>query len=102
VTERVEYFHDPKAPRPDSSVPSPFAVVRDEAGQVLLSRRLNSGDREIPGGKVEGGESVVDAVNREVEEETGVLITVIGVSGIYTDPGCVIAYPTGGLDACPQ
>lgn len=92
---RLEYFHDPSAPPPNVLVPAAFAVVRDDTGRVLLCRRADTGNWEIPGGSVGIGESALDAVRREVEEETGVLIVVTGVSGIYTDPGYVIAYPTG-------
>jgi mutator protein MutT len=95
VGTRVEYFHDPSAPRPTVLVPVAFAVVRDDRGRVLLCRRADTGNWEIPGGSVEAGESALDAVQREVEEETGVLIAVTGASGIYTDPEYVIAYPTG-------
>lgn len=41
------------------------------------------------------GESAVDAVVRGVTEETGVRIKVTGLSGVYTDPGHVMVYPTG-------
>lgn len=92
---RVEYFHDPSAPPPNVLVPAAFAVVRDDTGRILLCRRADTGNWEIPGGSVEVGESALEAVRREVEEETGVLIVVNGVSGIYTDPGYVIAYSTG-------
>jgi 8-oxo-dGTP pyrophosphatase MutT (NUDIX family) len=78
-----------------NSPSSLFAVVRDDTGRILLCRRADTGDWEIPGGSVEVGESALDAVRREVEEETGVLIVVTWVSGIYTDPGYVIAYSTG-------
>lgn len=95
VGTRLEYFHDPSAPRPTVLVQAAFAVVRDGRDRVLLCRRADTGNWEIPGGSVEAGESALNAVRREVEDGTGVLITVTGVSGIYTDPGYVIAYPTG-------
>jgi 8-oxo-dGTP diphosphatase len=54
------------------------AIVIDDAGRVLLVRRgqpPNQGKWTVPGGKVERGERLVDAVVREVREETGVEIT---------------------------
>jgi ADP-ribose pyrophosphatase YjhB (NUDIX family) len=95
VGTRLEYFHDPAAPRPTVLVPTAFAVVRDDRGRVLLCRRADTGNWEIPGGSVEAGESALHAVQREVEKETGVLIAVTGAAGIYTDPEYLIAYPTG-------
>jgi 8-oxo-dGTP pyrophosphatase MutT (NUDIX family) len=41
------------------------------------------------------GESVVQAAQREVYEETGVDVKITGLSGIYSDPRHVIAYDNG-------
>lgn len=49
------------------------AVVEDGAGRLLLVRRgrePSAGLWSIPGGKVEPGESLEQAVRREVREET--------------------------------
>jgi 8-oxo-dGTP pyrophosphatase MutT (NUDIX family) len=92
---RVEYYHDPAAPVATSVTPAVFAVVRDAAGRVLLVRRVDSGNWELPGGRVDPGESAIDAVIREVAEESGVTVKVTGLAGVYTDPGHVIAYPNG-------
>jgi len=51
------------------------AVIRDEQGRVLLSRRREgthlAGLWEFPGGKLEAGESIGQALRREIHEETG-------------------------------
>jgi ADP-ribose pyrophosphatase YjhB (NUDIX family) len=50
------------------------AIVFDDAGRVLLIRRgrpPGEGLWSVPGGKVEPGERLADAVAREVREETG-------------------------------
>lgn len=44
---------------------------------------------------MELGESIADAAVREVEEETGLTVELIGLVGIYTDPGHVMAYYDG-------
>ena len=41
------------------------------------------------------GESVIDAVKREVAEETGIVVEVVHLTGIYSDPRHVIAYDNG-------
>ena len=33
---RIDYFRDPNAPKANSVVPSVTAVVRDDAGKLLL------------------------------------------------------------------
>ena len=58
------------------------AIFRD--GKVLLTRRARSpakGFYSLPGGRVEFGESLHQALNREVDEETGLTIEIIGLAG---------------------
>src|SRR4051812_13628167 len=76
--------------------PTAFAAVRDEQGRVLLVRRSDSGNWELPGGRVELGETATTAAEREVVEESGVAIKVTRLAGVYTDPGHVMVYPDTG------
>ena len=58
------------------------AIFRD--GKVLLVRRARSpgkGFYSLPGGRVEHGESLHQALAREVDEETGLTIDIIGLAG---------------------
>lgn len=58
------------------------AIFRD--GKVLLVRRARSpakGFYSLPGGRVEFGESLHQALTREVDEETGLRIAIIGLAG---------------------
>jgi len=58
------------------------AVVWDDCGQVLLIRRANpprQGEWSLPGGKVEFGETLQAAALREVREETGLEIEILGL-----------------------
>jgi ADP-ribose pyrophosphatase YjhB (NUDIX family) len=58
------------------------AIFRD--GKVLLTRRARSpakGFYSLPGGRVEFGESLHQALAREVNEETALDIDIIGLAG---------------------
>jgi ADP-ribose pyrophosphatase YjhB (NUDIX family) len=83
---------------PDRPVCGVGAVVwRD--GQVLLVRRANPprrGEWSLPGGAQEIGETVFEAVRREVLEETGIPIEVLGlvdvVDSIHRDEDGRVRY----------
>ncbi|GAA0426385.1 NUDIX domain-containing protein [Streptomyces luteireticuli] len=92
---RTDYFHDPEAPAANSVVPSVTTVVRNGAGDILLIHKTDNDLWALPGGGHEIGESIADTVVREVEEETGIRVEVLDVSGLYTDPGHVMAYDDG-------
>ena len=63
-----------------------FAVIRDDHGRVLVSRRVDSGWYNLPGGGVEPHESVPEGLVREVEEETGLKVEVGRLTGVYSKP----------------
>ncbi len=93
---RREYDHQPDAPAATCVAPCAFAAVRDLTGRILLVRRCDTGDWELPGGHVDPGESASDAAMRETAEESGITVEITGLAGLYTDPGHVIADPRTG------
>lgn len=54
--------------------------------QVLLTRRADCGLWCLPGGLVEAGETIADAMRREVREEIGCEIEVGSLVGVYSAP----------------
>ena len=76
--------------------PSVSAVILNERRELLLQRRSDNGQWGLPGGSVEIGESVTEAIKREVQEETGLLIEVMRLVGVYSEPKLqVVRYPDG-------
>ncbi len=71
------------------------AFVLDDAGRLLMIRRTDNDLYAIPGGGQEVGETVAQAVVREVAEETGIDVEVTDLIGIYSNPAHVIAYDDG-------
>src|SRR5258708_7427485 len=58
------------------------AIIRD--GRVLIARRAkgaSTGVFTLPGGVVEAGETLHEAVIREISEETGVAIEPVALAG---------------------
>jgi 8-oxo-dGTP diphosphatase len=54
-------------------------ILQDPAGRILISERLCDGPFnglwEFPGGKINDGESAVEALHRELAEELGIDVT---------------------------
>ena len=85
------------------------AVVVDERGRLLLVRKRGTTAFMQPGGKLEPGESSVDALVREVREELGVGVTDVRELGHHTaiaanEPGHSVAADLFfvRLDGVPQ
>jgi len=97
VVRLHEYYRDANAPRAHDVLPAAFAAVRNSAGELLLVRRIDDGNWELPGGRIEVGESVSEAVVREVAEESGITIVLIGFVGVYSDPSHVLVDPDGSI-----
>jgi ADP-ribose pyrophosphatase YjhB (NUDIX family) len=92
---RVDYYHDPNAPKANSLVPGASAIVTDGQGRILLQRRSDNARWALPGGVMDIGESIGQAIVREVREETGFEVTPEDIVGVYSDPGHVFAYDDG-------
>ncbi|RLE58684.1 MAG: ADP-ribose pyrophosphatase [Thermoprotei archaeon] len=101
--------------KPSPKIAVDGVVIKD--GKILLVKRGKDpfkGKYALPGGFVEYGEKVEDAIIREVLEETNVRVKIRDLLGVYSDPdrdprGHVISIaflleyvsgdPTGGDDA---
>jgi ADP-ribose pyrophosphatase YjhB (NUDIX family) len=77
-------------------------VVRDAAGRLLLVRRGHDPGRglwSLPGGRVEAGETLGAAVEREVLEETGLTVRAGATVGRIRLPGPGVTFDVHDL-AC--
>ncbi len=65
---------------------SVVACIVDEKGRVLLTRRCIEpfcGLWVMPGGKVDHGEPLLQALHREVREEVGIEVQIAGLLDVY-------------------
>ena len=76
-------------------MPGVCAIITDDANRVLLEYRRDFGAWSLPGGACELGESVMEALVREVLEETGLKVEAAALLGLYTAPRYDVTYPSG-------
>ena len=92
------YYRDPDAPTP--TVPRRVGVTAliERDGLYLVERRADSeaGEWAFVGGGLDE-ESVLEALHREVLEETGLEIEQASVFGVFSDPTRIIAYPDSNI-----
>ena len=68
-------------------------VLRNESGKLLIAKRQNhqfmAGFWELPGGKIEGGETTEETIIRELNEELGIKVNALSLhqtmQHTYTD-----------------
>jgi ADP-ribose pyrophosphatase YjhB (NUDIX family) len=72
------------------------ASIFDYAQQkMLLIRRADNQRWDVPGGYMEPGESLSEACQREVFEETGLTVEIQRLIGVYTSPNLLLEYADG-------
>lgn len=71
------------------------AVLDARESKILLCRRSDNSLWGLPGGHVEPGETVAEACQREVEEETGLQVHPSRIIGVYSSPDFLVEYPDG-------
>ena len=76
-------------------LPSVTGIIYDAAGGILLVRQREGGIWSTPGGAVEPDETPADAVVREVQEETGLLVRPDRSLGVFGGPSFVGRYSNG-------
>lgn len=72
------------------------AIIFNDDGGILLTRRTDNGQWCLPGGGLEPGESIEEACMREVFEETGLKVRVKRLIGVYSNRDQLVIYPDGG------
>jgi 8-oxo-dGTP pyrophosphatase MutT (NUDIX family) len=76
-------------------LPSASVAIHNDQLELLLCKHADKNVWITPGGLIEPGEHPADAAVRETWEETGLLIEVTGLLGVYGGPELTVDYPNG-------
>ncbi len=60
-------------------------LVKDGKGNILIGKSIWRKQWEFFGGQVEMGENLEEALIREINEESGVIVKVVSLVGIYSN-----------------
>jgi len=61
-------------------------IVENDQGEILLVKTFHGG-WVYPGGQVESGENLMQALAREIKEESGIDVIVSRLIGVYSNTG---------------
>ncbi len=76
-------------------LPSAAVVILDNESRLLLCLHRDKDIWVAPGGLIEPGEQPAEAALRETWEETGLIVDITGVLGVYGGADLIIDYPNG-------
>ena len=71
--------------------------VFDAQGRLLLAEEADTGLWAIPGGAIDPDEQAADAAVRECWEETGLLVAITRLVGVFGGPKFRVTYPNGDV-----
>jgi 8-oxo-dGTP diphosphatase len=72
--------------QPQQILPAVAAAIFNDNGEILLQKRKDVDQWCIISGHVEFGETIEEAILREIEEETNVKATIKRFVGVYSSP----------------
>jgi ADP-ribose pyrophosphatase YjhB (NUDIX family) len=71
---------------PRQILPAVAAAIFNDKGEVLLQKRKDVNKWCIISGHVEFGETIEEAILREIEEETNSKASIVRLIGVYSSP----------------
>jgi 8-oxo-dGTP pyrophosphatase MutT (NUDIX family) len=76
-------------------LPSAAVAIYDEDRRILLGLHSDQKIWVLPGGLIEPGETPADAAVRETFEETGLIVKLTSLLGVYGGPELIVDYVNG-------
>ncbi len=81
-------------------VPGVRALIVNTREEILLQHRTDTDLWGLPGGSVELDETALEALKREVLEETSLQVIEAEAAALYSGPNQKFAYPNGDQVQC--
>ena len=92
-------FRKPKRSKSVVQLVGAGVLCLNGAGEVLMVRRADNGQWDLPGGRVEPGEETQAAALLELREETGLTALGAELLGVFSGPDTLHTYPDGNTVA---
>lgn len=89
------YYRDPQAPEPNQPMGLGVVAIIEQNGSLLVEKRTDSDRWALIGGALEPNETLLEALHREVKEETGLTVSSASLFGTFSDPSRLIAFHGG-------
>jgi 8-oxo-dGTP pyrophosphatase MutT (NUDIX family) len=80
-------------------MPAAGTAVFDDDGRLLMGHHVDTGAWATIGGAIDPGESPAEAARREMREETGLEVELVGLVGAYGGPDFQVTYANGDRSA---
>jgi ADP-ribose pyrophosphatase YjhB (NUDIX family) len=91
------YYRDPSAPEPNQPRRFGTMALIEREGSLLLERRVDAPLWSMIGGDLSDTETLAEALEREVREETGLVVSDYELFGTFSDPTRIVSYPDGNV-----
>jgi ADP-ribose pyrophosphatase YjhB (NUDIX family) len=89
------YYRDTAAPDPNQPRRVTVVAIIEHEGKVLFDRRADAPCWGLIGGQLEDHESLVEGLEREIDEETGLTVATFSLFGTFSDPSRRVRYADG-------
>lgn len=91
------WYRDPQAPVPNQPLRVGAVALIERDGCVLVERRADDGSWGLVGGALEADESIIEALEREIREETGLGVASLELFGVFSHPSRIVGYADGNV-----
>lgn len=99
MIEAKFYYKNKNAPKPNKPNHIGVCAIIKSNNKILLEKRVDSNRWALIGGGLKIDESLEEGIIREINEETGIIISEesLGFWKMFSDPSRIAAYPDGNI-----